>query len=62
MDFESKAHTECKELAQKLHELIPELSPKPIDRTKTQQCKQRWDELILDCYERFEKNLSSILA
>ena len=60
MDFQ--AHTECKELAQKLLELIPELSPKPIDWAKTQQCKQRSDELILDYYEKFEKNISSILA
>ena len=39
MDFEPKAHIECKELAQKLYDLIPELSPKPIDWTKTQQFK-----------------------
>ena len=60
MDFQ--APTECKELAQKLLELIPELSPKPTDWAKTQQCKQRLDELILDYYEKFEKNISSILA
>ena len=39
MDFESQAHTECKELAQKLLELIPELFPRMAEWTEIQQCK-----------------------
>ena len=49
MNFESRspqAHTKCKELAQKLFELIPELFSKTEDWTKIQQCKQRPDESI----------------
>ena len=43
MDFEShspEAHTECKELAQKLLDLIPDIFPKTTDWTEIQQCKQ----------------------
>ena len=65
MDFEShspQAHTECKELAQKLLKLIPELFSKTEDWTKIQQCKQRPDESIPDYFERFEKTFKQYLA
>lgn len=50
MDLElhtTEAHTEGKELAQKLLEIIPELFPKTVHWTEIQQCKQRSDESIL---------------
>ena len=49
MDFTSHSpedHNECKELAQKLLETIPEVSSKTVNRTKVQQCKERSDESI----------------
>ena len=48
MDFEPQALIECKELAQKLLELILELFPqnRRLDRDST--VKQRLDESILD--------------
>ena len=52
MDFEShnpEACNECKELAQKLLDLIPELFPKTVDWTKIQRCKQKPAESIPDC-------------
>ena len=58
MDFEPQAHTEYKELAQKLLKLIPQVFPKKKkkDQTEIHQCKQRSDGSILDYYERVEKN------
>ena len=58
MDFESHSRetcTACKELAQKLFEPIPELSLKSTNWTKIQQGKQRWDESVLEYYERLGK-------
>ena len=52
MDFAShhpEVCNECQELAQKLPDLIPELSPKIVDWAKIQQCKQKPDESIPDC-------------
>lgn len=51
-----EAYIEWKELDQKLLHLFPEDFPKIIDWTKIQQFKQKLDELILDYYERSEKN------
>lgn len=64
MDYESHSPETCterKELAQKLFEPILELSLKPTNRTKIQQCKQRWDESVLDYYKRLEKKVLSII-
>ena len=55
MDFEPQAHTEYKELAQKLLELIPQVFPKRKKGPEIHQCKQRLDGSVLDYYERFEK-------
>lgn len=56
MNFEPQAHTEYKELAQKLLELIPQVFPKRKKGPEIHQCKQRSDGSVLDYYERFEKN------
>ena len=66
MDFKSHSpedHNECKELAWKLLENIPEVSPKTVNRTKVQQCKERSDESIQTIMEDWGKKvLSNILA
>lgn len=49
MDFKSHSphnHNECKELARQLLETIPEVSPKTVNWTKVQQCKERSDKSI----------------
>ena len=48
-DFKSHSpedHNECKELAWKLLETIPVVSPKTVNWTKVQQCKERSDQSI----------------
>ena len=55
MDFEPQAHSECKELAQKLLKLIPELFPKNRRLDRGQQCKQRFRWINSGLLWRFEK-------
>ena len=69
MDFEShspEAFIQCKELAWKLLKSIPKLSPKAVNWTKIQQCKQRSDESIWtimgDWGRKKKKNKHNLLS
>ena len=68
MDFEShspEAFIECKVLTWKLLKPIPKLSPKAVNWTKIQQCKQRSDEsiwTIMGDWERKKKQQHNLLS